>query len=499
MILLNTNNTEKNENINNTSYPNTRIDTPGPNRSNFSIEEVIEIVFERFSQGIRIIGPIFAFALTLFVFIVVHAFFQVIQPYWANTYGSFIGFILSLMCLFFLFNILFNYFLAVLVKPGSLEDIRKSRYYRKNDPLRVDENLVDLTPIFTNKNNCLEGFSRSIKSETHQIRYKSKSNGFCKDENKNTIVNQEQQILHSANTETKANSNLFSMKKEPVNDVDLDMDDEEFERQLESKIGCMPNIAELNKKESSDFNLNINETDEKLHNNGNNSLDYKENEFSQSEDDVLSVNKVPTKQNFRLSDCRYCRQHKPLRAHHCSICGYCVFKMDHHCPWINNCVGQNNHRYFVLFLTHLMIGCLFIIFTSLPIVFGKTNVKKTQEFHFVTVLALVGFFLMIFFNSWNWFLVVKGNTTIEFWTLRGGIASPNPIKDFTLNTWRDNVYLVFGTRSLIKAIFLPSVKKLPLSGLEWTKLALPSYHFEITEFSQMEDARIIIHDSTKEV
>jgi len=30
---------------------------------------------------------------------------------------------------------------------------------------------------------------------------------------------------------------------------------------------------------------------------------------------------------------------KPKRAHHCRICRKCVFRMDHHCNWINNCVG----------------------------------------------------------------------------------------------------------------------------------------------------------------
>lgn len=37
--------------------------------------------------------------------------------------------------------------------------------------------------------------------------------------------------------------------------------------------------------------------------------------------------------------CKKCHEIKPPRAHHCSICDTCVLKMDHHCPWINNCVG----------------------------------------------------------------------------------------------------------------------------------------------------------------
>lgn len=101
--------------------------------------------------------------------------------------------------------------------------------------------------------------------------------------------------------------------------------------------------------------------------------------------------------------CRICDQCggvKPPRAHHCSVCKRCVLKMDHHCPWMNNCIGLYNEKAFLLFNLYTMLTSFYTIVRAIVegVRCGTSKTTCPTYFHIgITAGAIViGILCLIF-------------------------------------------------------------------------------------------------------
>ncbi|KAI8375817.1 DHHC palmitoyltransferase-domain-containing protein [Blakeslea trispora] len=122
--------------------------------------------------------------------------------------------------------------------------------------------------------------------------------------------------------------------------------------------------------------------------------------------------------------CKKCNAYKPPRAHHCRQCGQCVLRMDHHCPWIANCVGFGNYSYFVRFVFSVMLCCSYgfcLLFWRLQHIFeARSNpwIPNPSLLELCTVminLILLFFVLMLVgvLAVYHCYCLWKGQTTIE--------------------------------------------------------------------------------------
>lgn len=109
---------------------------------------------------------------------------------------------------------------------------------------------------------------------------------------------------------------------------------------------------------------------------------------------------------------------KPDRCHHCTPCGQCVLEMDHHCPWVGNCIGAGNRKPFLLVLTYGSLAlAVFLIWMApnfVQALQSLADLRRQFVYLFAYFLAALLWMVLTGFWAFHLHLLLSGLTTIEW-------------------------------------------------------------------------------------
>ncbi|KAH0927616.1 hypothetical protein HID58_019872 [Brassica napus] len=98
-----------------------------------------------------------------------------------------------------------------------------------------------------------------------------------------------------------------------------------------------------------------------------------------------------------------------------------IKRKDHHCIWINNCVGHTNYKVFFVFVVYAVTACIY----SLVLLVGSLTVDSQDEDEemgsYLRTIYVVSSFVLISLSIalgvllvWHIYLSLQNKTTIEY-------------------------------------------------------------------------------------
>mmetsp|Transcript_93079 Transcript_93079/g.289679 ORF Transcript_93079/g.289679 Transcript_93079/m.289679 type:complete len:447 (+) Transcript_93079:147-1487(+) len=199
--------------------------------------------------------------------------------------------------------------------------------------------------------------------------------------------------------------------------------------------------------------------------------------------------------------CHTCEIVRPPRASHCRDCDHCVLRFDHHCPFVNNCIGQRNYHFFIGFTTAAMLLAAIVIPALMwsvcsvrapatvansgeeAVPFGGPGDGSVVAVAWLRLAAIVGCLslagvavLLALLWLYHLWLVLRGQTTKEHWTRRQRhldvsseptLCAPRGPRLFDPRAWIDPDALAEGGRGALATASFASAASSDAAVAAW--------------------------------
>lgn len=120
--------------------------------------------------------------------------------------------------------------------------------------------------------------------------------------------------------------------------------------------------------------------------------------------------------------CETCQTYRPPRTSHCRLCDVCTEQTDHHCSFLNNCIGRRNYPSFAAFLLSACTAAAFVIGISIAhLVLRGTQIGGTEFWTswrtigtlIVLIVTFAAALPLMALTGYHAYLIWHGRTTIE--------------------------------------------------------------------------------------